>query len=291
MARKAGSGLATVQANACAMLFVALARKREGDIKGAVEDIDREYGKGRCGMTGEEVKDVLKELLGKWPEADAGFVGGSPLIDGLGDAHLRNTKSGNLYIEVKSQTKKVDFREITQADWVRDDTDFVRHNAQNHAFFAFHRQSEHGVVTELTSGWTPTQLGVGLLWAADIGLLHDAAKRQHAGAKDAAGLRAFLERKWLLHVTQAGGRLIRLADIPAVRSALLGEALTFSIEENPQKPSSHRKGLAKIAVLDREGEPVFTYHLYETKATKTLIGRHKAHARLFDNAPATTVSR
>ena len=291
MTRKAGSGLAAAQANACAGLFVALACKRDDDIDGAVEQIDREYEDERCGMTGTEVRDVLKELLGEWPEAAAGFGDGSTLINGLGDAHLWNAKSGNLYVEVKSQTKQLGFRDITQADWVRDDTDFVRHHALNHAFFDSHRKGKHAVVTELLSGWTPVGLGVGMLWAADVGLLHDAAKRQHAGAKDSVSLRSFLERKWLLQVTQSGGRLIRLADIPAVRSALLGKSLAFRIEGNPQNPGSDRRGLAKIGVLDGDGKPVFTYHLYETKATKKLLGRHKAHARLFDNAPAITVDR
>jgi hypothetical protein len=291
MARKVGSGLATAQADACAKLFVALACERDDDIDGAIEQLDREYDDGHCGMTGTEMRDVLEELLGNWSEAGAGFVDGSSLIDGLGDAHLRNATTGNLYIEVKSQTKKVGFRDITQADWVRNDTDFVRHHALNHTFFDSHRAAKHAVVTDLLSGWTPAGLDVGMLWAADVGLLHDTAKRQHAGAQDGPTLRSFLDRKWLLHVTQSGGRLIRLSDIPAVRSALDGDTLNCRFEENPQAPKSKRVGVAKIQVLDSKEEPVFTYHLYETKATKTLLGRHKAHARLFDDVPAITVSR
>jgi len=294
MPRKTGSGLATVQADATAALFVAVACEDQDGIDAAIEQIDQECDRERAGLSGSTQADLFEELLSDWSEARQGFSGGSATETALSDLRLRSTAGRRVLVEVKAQTKKAKFSLITQADWVRDDTDLLRRFARDDPWFEAARAGGWGrgpirpVLASLAAG-ASDDLGIGELWVSDVGLLTSASRRERAGAESAQGLRRFLDRKWLLHVCEEGARLVPLGRIPAVERALSGVHPTFEVLPN-KVDYTDRYGAGKLRVKHGT-RTLFTYHLYVTRSKGKLMGRHKVHAALLEDVPGTLTAR
>ena len=281
MVRKEGSGLANDTAAAVEEL---LAARLEGDNDAAqisLELLRREHLLGRCGVEPQTIDGQIGDLLDVWGPSVVHAT--AQPADQLGDVKFIDHEGIPRWIEVKAQTTKNSFRDITQADWVRDATDFL------------------GVLVELDPEGLSTMLpqwvidaldlpsdagvlGLDELWVADQALLVNRAARARARALDPAGLWAFLEAKHILHLTRAGVRLIRLSDVPSLQAAMDGRGVHVVLNYGNQTsvsiptacPGPWRRGLTH-----------FTYHVgYDTG----VLGRHKMHALSLERSPSIEIT-
>jgi hypothetical protein len=183
-------------------------------------------------------------------------------------------------MEVKAQLRKVSMADITQSDWVRDETGGLRAllDHQPQVTDSFSKRLRARNRNSLAAHLTPLPgLGFAEHWVADVALLTTKAKCDAAGVSDKDTLKAFMSRKFLLHVFKGSARLVALADIPAVGVVLANPArLKFTLKRN-------KKSEVAVPVRIDDGPVLMTYHIYPAgyKGYSPLFGRHKSHAALF----------
>ncbi len=170
--------------------------------------------------------------------------------------------------EVKAQVKKTGFADITQSDWVRDQTDLLSMLCTTQPSIATHFSGfGAGALASVSvdSIWDAARLHL-----ADLSGITDAGARGQAGVHEPGDLPSFIDRKWFLHVTQQGARLCRFRELAPVKYLLSGGGPSWGTKVNPC-------GRA-LRSCSPGGDTWFTYHLYPHA---TIRGRHKMHAAAF----------
>lgn len=268
MARKPGSGLAGPTTAAVEELAAAVFRG-DRDLRPFVRRIDKEVDRGLCDVSGSDTARWLRNLADQAGLEVESAV--SPSLDLLGDVRLTLKDGSTVWIEVKAPTKKR-FGELLQTDWVRDETDALRWLSRNEPD-----------VKRLLSPWVheclqindPTwqfgNLGFTDLWLADLALLPDRPRRAVAGVKGTADLLDFLGKKYLLHLTTEGARLVRLDGLACVQRASAGEKLWLDV--NPGGKCDAIVWLSGRGA-PRRGAIDFVYYVGYRSG---VLGRHKLH--------------
>jgi hypothetical protein len=275
--RRAGSGLVNETAAIIERMIAAAFR---GDIS-TVRDEERFLRShrldGNCGMAPHVIGRLVVRMVETLGFDVADAQARPPSL--LGDVELTLQDSSLVWLEVKAQTKKARFSEITQADWVRDETDTLRWLAAHNADFARRLPSWlEAILRPLPGGW-PEAWGLEDLWLSDIALLVSGTARSRAGVSTRQQLDRFLERKLVVHLTQEGLRACRLADLAPVAAVNDGSGVEVLLKDNA--------ATAVAAALKAPG-PVghgathFTYHV---GYSPNVIGRHKMHALAFAGVP------
>jgi len=247
--------------------------------------LDDQYSLGRCGVSGSTVRDWGAALLDQLSLSVADAQAIPP--GGLGDIELTMTDGTRQWIEVKAQSKKPRFADLTQADWVRDETDALRK-----LFIVdggFRSQLSEPVadgLTTLDGGESLVDWSFEELWLADVALLYSSSRRAMAGVERPSDLVGFLERKHLVHLTMEGIRSIRLDLIAAVQDVLDGRPLFRSVGPLPRAD-------AKVW-LSTESTPArssidFIYSVGNVQNDGTVLGRHKMNARAIARSSSTIV--
>lgn len=279
--RQPGSGLANVSAAAVEDLLAAVLRSDDADVEVQRDRLQYECSIDRCGMDPDVIVDlVVVAAAGLGLDVADAFA--QPL-DRLGDVKAVLADGQPVWFEVKAQTKKDRFGDLTQADWVRDDTDFLRWlfhhdvgfaNAMPRSVAAFLRVPRPETYFQ---GWDRD-----LLWLADMGLVSSRADRERTGVRTTADLIDFLDQKFVVHLTREGIRIVRLSLLTPVAAVLAGTPAAVSLNYANQTAAS-------IALAcpgpTGHGRVHFTYHLYDYPTG--VIGRHKMHALSLVTGPNT----
>lgn len=276
--RQPGSGLGNATAAAVEELLAATLRGDFAEIHNQRELLRHECTIDHCGMD----PDVIVWLVTQAVEQLGLNVSDAVAqpIDGLGDVRASLRGGAFAWFEVKAQTKKDRFAELTQADWVRDETDLLRWLFHNDRQFAAHLPSWVADLIALEDpqtyfrGWDRDWL-----WVADMALVSSRAARQRAGLDSKSALSEFLERKFIVHLTREGVRIVRLSQIGPVEGVLTGQAV--AMQTNYSNQSAASVAFASPGPV-AHGRVQFTYHLGYPSG---VIGRHKMHAVSLDSRP------
>jgi len=278
--RQPGSGLANASAAAIEDLLAAVLRHDGADIDVQHGRLIYEYSIDRCGMDPDEIVWLLIEAVEQLG-LDVTDAVAQPL-DGLGDVRASLRGGGFAWFEVKAQTKKDRFADLTQADWVRDETDLLR--------WLFHHDPRFA---ERLPKWVANLLAVpdpgryfrgwdrDSLWLADMALVSSRAARRRAGIESTKALGEFLKRKFVVHLTREGVRIVRMSLLSPVAGILAGTPAAMQLNYANQTAASI--ALASPGPVDR-GRVQFTYHLGYPSG---VVGRHKMHAVSLANGPNT----
>lgn len=205
----------------------------------------------------------LQALAARFPLPVASATRTPLSVNGDVDATLADGSS--VKFEVKAQVKKPSFADITQSDWIRDQTDLLSRLVATSSAIASHFAGvgAGGLASvNVDPNWSDESLHL-----ADLSGITDAGARRQMGVNSVVHLTTFINRKWFLHVTEQGARLCRLGELAPVRHFLAGGSPSWQTKVN-------QKGRA-LQSLAPGGETWFTYHLYPNA---TLKGRHKMHA-------------
>lgn len=277
--RKPGSGLANATTAAIEELLAAALR---GDAAGVSVEHQRlrdEFDADRCGI---EPGVVAELIAGVVEELALGALDAvAQPVDGLGDVRVSLSDGRFVWFEVKAQTKKNRFADLTQADWVRDETDFLRWLLHHDPRFAAHLPV--AIAETLTvedpddyfSGWDPRSL-----WLADLALVSSRRARTAAGIDSRDALRDFLDCKFVLHLTREGVRVVRLSCLAPVEAVLAGELVDQTMKSSNQTAVAVALASPGPAA---HGTAQFTYHVGYPSG---VVGRHKLHAVSMERASA-----
>ena len=209
---------------------------------------------------------VVKYLAWEVEDAEAGPK------DGLGDIKVSLADGQVRWIEVKAQTKKKNFADITQADFIRDSTDFL------HALYLSNKKFAKAVPRSLARQLEFDRPIRGMLkwtledqWIADLALLVNDSKKTAAGVETPADLRVFIQNKYFLQICMAGARLVRMDKLAPIDAMLRGAKINTHVK------LTNRANVVSVQLAaGREpatGTTEFTYHLGYVGA----LGRHKLH--------------
>jgi hypothetical protein len=202
----------------------------------------------------------LEELCERFP-LPVTSANRTPLnVNGDVDADLVDGSS--VKFEVKAQVKKPAFADITQSDWIRDQTDLLSRLVATRPPMHTHFSEVGAPVlagVSVDPDWSESDLHL-----ADLSGITDAGARQQSAVASPAELSSFIDRKWFLHVTQQGARLCKLRELAPIKHLLGGGTPSWYKKVNP-------KGRA-LQSRSPDGQTWFTYHLYPNR---TIKGRHK----------------
>ena len=282
--RRPGSGLSNATATAIERLVAAALRDDSDEIAVQREALANEYDRGRCGMEPSEVVSLVRAAVDQLG-LEVTDAQAQP-DDRLGDVRVALDGRRERWFEVKAQTKKNRFADLTQADWVRDATDLIRWLVSDDDELA--GQLPEWALDELRvpdasyfQGWDRDSL-----WLADIALVVNRSAREEAGIRTPADLHEFLRSKYVLHLTREGIRIFGLDALVPVASSLAGEraSMLFNYENRT----------AVAIACSCPGPPSwgrvhFTYHVAYPPLGP--LGRHKMHARSLDRASPLVVVR
>jgi hypothetical protein len=279
--RNAGSGLSRVATDAVERMLAAELRGDKSEVKRQSDLIDGAYLRRFSRMQGVEVRKLVEKVA---EELNLSVLDAySSPGDYLGDVKVELRDGTYVWIEVKSQTKKEKFRDLTQADYVREGTDFIRQYARLDS--SFDRMLFGDLRLELGLDHVPkfyTSWSLSDLWIADLALLVDESKKRRAKVKTPSELNSFLERKFLLHICMEGARLVRLDRLDPIVRLRNGEIIHHNL-----KTSNANVASIQVAVGEppSQGRTAFTYHLGYLNAP----GRHKLHDFSFSSSVGAKV--
>jgi hypothetical protein len=271
-ARQAGSGFATSTATAVEELLAASLRSDAAAADRWERVLRQQRQLGNCGMPPHKIRALVESASSALPFRAASARRALP--GGPGDVEAVLDDGSSIWFEVKAQTKKAKFADLTQADWVRDATDALRWLAGSDQEIRRRLKSE--VVKLLTPadsgyfrGWSFSEL-----WLADVALVTSRPDREAVGITKPELLGHFMSHKYFFHLTQEGARATLLSELPPVRDALAGSVVTYALKTN-------RASLVSIPVQvgGQGGGAHFSYHVYPPAVPGVLMGRHKLHAR------------
>jgi hypothetical protein len=267
--RQPGSGLSKLATDAVEKMLAARLRSDAPTIKEQMKILDRAYKSDQSWMTGKRVFDLVDQTC-EFLSLDVSDAQVNP-SDHLGDVFIKMSDGSKLWIEVKGQTKKERFRDITQADYVREGTDFLRKYARLNP--KFNQLIVGNLRLELLLDKNADSLkswDLEGLWVADLALLVDEERRSRAGVHSSADLPKFLKKKYLFHLCMEGARIVRLDQLKSVKAVLSGEKFHTVLNTSNQSVAS-----VQVAVGEppRLGRTAFTYHVGYNNAP----GRHKLH--------------
>ncbi len=208
-----------------------------------------------------------------------------PAPDHLGDVRLTLDDGSFVWIEVKAQTTKY-FKELIQADWVREETDFLKLLYLTDS--RFERLVGPMAADALRvddrnwfSGWD-----LGSLWAADVALLTSRARRAVAGVRSPQDLQRFLSEKYVMHIARDGARVTRLDHLGAVQRALSGGQMHLDVQPGGQCDVRVWVGSGHAP---RRGSIDFIY--YVGYLGHEAVGRHKGTDYLIRSSDTLLVAR
>lgn len=264
-----GSGRSRGATDAVELLVAAVLNRDSAEAQKCVQKLDVAKRHGASKMTGARILRLVSKV-----EQQIGLVVQSAKAnpkEHLGDVKVSLGDGSTVWIEVKGQTKKEKFADITQADYVRDGTDFLRAFAKANSKFdrliSQELRFDLGLDTPLTftSKWSLPEL-----WLADLALLETEDKKSRAGVRTPRDLAVFLDSKFLLHVSMEGARYLRLSDLRPVTAYRSGQKFQTSLGSNRSSAA-----LIRVAVGMTPGRSTtdFTYHV----GYKNAAGRHKLH--------------
>lgn len=269
--RRAGSGLANTTTAAIESMLAAIlcGDKNELDVQRKLLTLER--AAGRCGMDPAVVEELLSSAVRQLGFKVKQAMPQPP--DRLGDVRALLRDGTTRWFEVKAQTKKDSFSAITQADWVRDETDFLRW--LNHHDPDFSHQLPLSLRQLVT---VPDPIGYfdgwdrDTLWLADMALVSSRSAREQADIRDVKALREMLERKYVVHLTRQGVKVIPMTSIAPIAGILRDDPVDIG----------YRSGNITSACImlsspgpAGHGFTQFTYHFGYPAGT---IGRHKMHS-------------
>jgi hypothetical protein len=178
-------------------------------------------------------------------------------------------------IEIKAQLEKLRVSQLTEADWVRNETDMLRylvvHDPEFRAQLSARNQAALAADPSDYFGWSPREL-----WLADVAGLDSIPSKERYGVRSGGHLAEFMSRKHLLHMCKQRDSIRRLADIGPIRSALAGKAMVRH-ELKMNKGSE-----CALQIYVAAAGPVFTYHIYRHDYVpgQGFFGRHKLHGTI-----------
>jgi len=278
LGRRPGSGLANASAAAIEELLAAALRGDDAEMVVQRELLGFEYANARCGMDPDVIVRLVTQAVGQLA-LDVADALAQPM-DGLGDVRASLRDGSSAWFEVKAQTKKERFADLTQADWVRDETDLLRWLRYNDRAFA--TRLPHWIADRLTvpdpsayfSGW-----GRDSLWLADMALVSLRAARLRAGIASPLELRAFLNRKFVVHLTREGIRIVRLSLLGPVAGVLAGHPVSMQINY------ANKTAASIVFALLSPGARLSAHFTYHLGYPSGVVGRHKLHAASFAQSP------
>ena len=278
--RRPGSGLANITAAAIEELLAAALRGDAAEIEVQRERLRYECSIDRCGMDPDDIAWLVTRAVDELDVNIADAV--AQPLDGLGDVRASLMDGSFVWFEVKAQTKKDRFADLTQADWVRDETDLLRWLFYNHGDFA---ERLPPWVADLLTVADPGMYFRGWdwdwLWVADMALVPSRAARHRAGIDSRDALQDFLDRKFVMHLTREGVRIVRLSLLGPVAGVLAGDPV--AVQLNYANQSAASVALASPGPVMR-GTVQFSYHLGYPSG---VVGRHKMHAVSLARGPHT----
>lgn len=281
--RRPGSGLANATAAAVEMMLAAAFAGDDREVSRQERLLRVERTQGRCGTEPFLIRRWIHEIT-----RQSGFrVHSARTQTGLqtADVTLELRGGDEILIEVKAQTTKF-LRQITEADWVKDETDALRWLA------AWEPRFQRGVpdwVLQFLEVPSPRAYfrmwDFSSLWLADMALLPTPAARARAGVTDVDELWRFIDRKFIFHLGMDGARLVPLSGLAPIRALAESSPVELALKHNKK---------AEVAVLVASPGPPgvartqFTYHV---GYSPTVFGRHKMHAAAFNGARFLEVPR
>jgi hypothetical protein len=168
-----------------------LAARLRGDanaIQEQIKIIDRAYKAGLSYMRGKRVFSLIDKTC-NYLSLEVLDAQANP-SDGLGDVCITLKNGSKLWVEVKGQTKKERFRDITQADYVREGTDFAKKFARlNPAFDTLILENLRTEVALDDGAASIKNWELADLWVADLALL---VSEKSANGQVLTRLRTFL---------------------------------------------------------------------------------------------------
>lgn len=263
--RVVGSGRYGRTASAIEELLAATLEGNSTRIRVWRRALDNEAARGWCPIPPARMQRWVASVCSKLalPVASASRLVAGGHTDVL--AFLRG--GGQVPFEVKAQTTKT-YQQITEADWVRHDTDFLRLLTYRNdpAIQHFHP----GILQRLAvSGHRYfANLGFEELLLADLALLPDASTRALAGVTDRSSLERYLASKYLFQLSTQGARAAHLESLALVRHILGGGSVSLV-------PRRNAVGFGIWVISRGDSLPDFSYHSYND----VRLGRHKFHAR------------
>jgi hypothetical protein len=249
-----GSGQSRRATNAVEELIAAVFRDDKREVLVQRNALAEEHSLGTSNMSSVELESIAKKVV-KHLAWDVQGAEANPK-DGLGDIKVLLTDGQERWIEVKAQTKKQNFSDITQADYIRDSTDFLQALYGENREFAksvprnLARQLEFDRPKSSVLNWSLEDQ-----WIADLALL----------------VRVFIQKKYFRQICMAGARLVRMDRLAPVDAMLSGAKLKAHVKlTNRANRVSVQLAAGKEPVT---GTTEFTYHLGYVGA----LGRHKLH--------------
>lgn len=278
-----GSGQSRDATEAVERLFAALLRNDVDDVKVQVAELNIAHRVGKSKLSGSKVQALLTKVCASlaWDVRDAR----AQPRDHLGDVRVVLSTGEIRWIEVKAQTKKVRFADITQADYVRDDTDFLRRFDKVNHEFSTRMSPSLRIALQLDRAMTElNSWSLESLWIADLALIDTVQKKKNAKVLKQDDLVSFLQRKYLLQLCMEGVRYVRLDQLGPVDALLKGSEISTVVKENLGSTA-----VIQISAGNSPGWATtdFTYHVGYKNSTA--LGRHKLHNYALARSPGLVV--
>lgn len=281
-----GSGRSRKATDAVELLFAAVARGDSDSVAKCVAKIDVAKRHGASMMTGARVSRLMQQACSKLMFDASEAVANPP--EHLGDICVSLRSGKRVWIEVKGQTKKKEFAAITQADYVRDGTDFLRRYANVNPTFdrlisgQLRRDLALDDALTFTADWDLADL-----WMADLALLESESKKMRANVRTPADLTRFMNEKYLVHLSMEGVRYLKISELRPVIALHSGDEIKIELDT----ASSSKVAAIRVAagITPRHSTTDFTYHIgYKTSQA---AGRHKLHNIALSMSPHLVVIR
>lgn len=274
-----GSGRSRDATEAVESLLAALLRDDDDDVKAQVAELNIAHRVGKSKMSGSKVERLLTKVCASldWDVRDAR----AQPPDRLGDVRVVLSTGEIRWIEVKAQTKKSRFADITQADYVRDDTDFLRRFDKVNHEFNMRINPELRIALQLDRPITELDAwSLESLWIADLALIDTDQKKRNAKVTSQDELTSFLQRKYLLQLCMEGIRYVRLDQLGPVDALLKGSEMMTVVRENRGSTA-----VIQISAGHSPGRSTtdFTYHVGYKNSDA--LGRHKLHSYALTRSP------
>jgi len=275
-----GSGRSKAATDAVEAILAATAKGDATAITKCAQKIDVARRHGTSRMTGARVSQLMRKLCADL-NLNVQDAVANP-VEHLGDVRISLVDGSKVWIEVKGQTKKEKFADFTQADYVRDGTDFLRAYVKSTP--TLDRQIAGNLRLELgldipltfTSTW-----GLGDLWMADLALLETEAKKSRAGVRTPRQLAKFLKEKYLVHLSMEGVRFLRIVELRPVMAYYSGEPVQIVLDTSSKAKVAAIRVSAGIKPTVNTTD--FTYHIGYKKVHAP--GRHKLHNIALSKSP------
>ena len=270
--RRAGSGQYTRAALAIEKLWAAhLAGTSKA---GPMRVLREERAIDRCPVPPATLDRWLGSLTGQLSWQVQRAIQISPFAHA--DVEVILSSGERRWFEAKSPMSKK-YTQITETDYIRDDTDFLGRLAETDAA-GYRTHVGAGLASWLTAprsgstyyaGWRSLES----LYLADLAGLRTRAARTGVAVRTRADLDDYIDSKYFLQVTSEGARVCALRDLAPIRAVRSGYRPQLMLRDN--------KTGRGLWVLDPDsGRAWSSYNLYRDR--RGPYGRHKMHALAFE---------